>query len=143
LEAISWQPNWRDLATHDRPAFASRVAHAVVVNAWVVEGNCSPVRDLIWLDYDRPVVMVRVIRRLLRRAGLRTELWGGNRERWRRLLLPSYLICWAWSTCQGRRQETTERLKRPGYAAPTVLRVHHPRQLRQTIQQRLAGACVR
>jgi hypothetical protein len=39
---------------------------------------------LVWLDYERPVIMARLISRTLFRAVLRTELWAGNRERCRR-----------------------------------------------------------
>jgi hypothetical protein len=39
---------------------------------------------LVWLDYERPVIMARVISRTFFRAVLRTELWAGNRERCRR-----------------------------------------------------------
>jgi hypothetical protein len=60
----------------------------------VVDGNYGPVRDrvwqrathLVWLDYERPVIMALVISRTLVRAVLRTELWAGNRERWRNML---------------------------------------------------------
>jgi len=75
------------------------VTTAPAVEAWVVDGNYGPVRDivwkrathLVWLDYERPVIMARVIRRTLLRAVLRTELWNGNRERLH-LLRPSHPI---------------------------------------------------
>jgi len=86
------------------------VTEAIQAEAWVVDGNYGPVRDrvwqrathLVWLDYERPVIMARVISRTFLRAALRIELWAGNRERWRYLLRPSRPIRWAWTTL-GRR----------------------------------------
>ena len=96
LDAINWQPGWRDLTRHDPALFVSRVVEAIQAEAWVADGNYGPVRDqlwrrathLVWLDYSRPVIMRRVILRSLRRVLLRTELWAGNRERWRHLYAP-------------------------------------------------------
>jgi adenylate kinase family enzyme len=146
LDAINWQPNWRDLVTHDPAAFVRRVAEAITADAWIVDGNYGPVRDmvwlrathLIWLDYDRRVIMTRVIRRTLARAVLRTELWAGNRERWRHMLRPSHPIRWAWSSWSLRRHEISERLVRPEYTGLEVLRLRHPGQLPPTVQRLLA-----
>ena len=136
LDAINWQPQWRDLTRHDPALFIRRVSDAIGAEAWVADGNYGPVRDmiwrrathLVWLDYDRGVIMRRVICRSLRRVVLRTELWSGNRERWRNFLRPSHPIRWAWSTWKRRRYETEERLIQPEYAALTVLRLRHPRE---------------
>src|SRR5580704_4129322 len=90
LDAINWQSEWRDLTRHNPEEFVRRVTEAIQAEAWAAAGNYGPVRDrvwrratpLVWLDYERPVIMVRVIRRSLLRAILRTEMWAGNRERW-------------------------------------------------------------
>jgi hypothetical protein len=81
---------------------------------------------LVWLDYGRPVIMARVIRRSLRRAVWRTEMWAGNRERWRHMLRPSHPIRWAWSTWSRRRRETAERLAKPEFSGLIVLRLCRP-----------------
>jgi adenylate kinase family enzyme len=112
LDALNWQAGWRDLSRGDPDEFVRRVATAVASDAWVVDGNYGLVRDLvwrrathlIWLDYQRPVIMHRVIRRSLARAVLRTELWAGNRERWLHMLRPSHPIRWAWSSWPRRRE---------------------------------------
>jgi hypothetical protein len=83
LDAINWQSGWRDLTRHDPEEFVRRVNEAIEAEAWVVDGNYGPVRDrvwqrathLVWLDYERPVIMARVISRTVFRAVLRTELW--------------------------------------------------------------------
>src|SRR6516225_11196739 len=73
LDAVNWQAGWRDLSRTDPDEFIRRVTRAVAAEAWVVDGNYGLVREfvwrrathLIWLDYDRPVIMCRVIGRSL------------------------------------------------------------------------------
>jgi len=144
LDAINWQPGWRDLDRHDPHEFVRRVTAAIQAEAWVLDGGYHSIRDilyrrathLVWLDYERPVIMARVIRRSLLRAILRTELWAGtgNRERWRHLLRPSHPIRWAWSTWRRRRRETAERLRKTEYAHLMVLRLQRPRESPQAIE---------
>jgi adenylate kinase family enzyme len=146
LDAINWQSGWRDLTRHDPEEFVRRVAEAIEAHAWVVDGSYGPVRDrvwqrathLVWLDYERPVIMARVICRSLLRAVLRTELWAGNRERWRHLLRPSHPIRWAWSTWDRRRRETAERLAQREYAHLVALRLHRPTEVQRAVDL-LAG----
>ncbi len=136
LDAINWQPGWRDLASSDPSEFARRVGEAIESDAWVVDGNYGAVRTLVWrrathlvwLDYSRPVVMARVIRRSLWRALHGTELWAGNREDWRRLLRPSHPIRWAWNTWRQRRREIAALLETEQYPGLVVLRLRRPRE---------------
>ena len=147
LDAINWQSGWRDLTRHDPEEFIRRVAEAIEAEAWVVDGNYGPVRDmvwprathLVWLDYERPVIMARVISRTFFRAVLRTELWAGNRERWRQMLRPSHPIRWAWSTWERRRRETAERLAQRECAHLVVFRLRRSTEVQRTLDL-LAGA---
>jgi adenylate kinase family enzyme len=142
LDAINWQSGWRDLTRHDPAEFVRRVNEAIEAEAWVVDGNYGPVRDrvwqrtthLVWLDYERPVIMARVISRTLFRAVLRTELWAGNRERWRHMLRPSHPIRWAWSTWERRRRETAERLAHGECAHLAVLRLRRPSEVSRAVE---------
>jgi adenylate kinase family enzyme len=142
LDAINWQPGWRDLTRHDPEEFVRRVNEAIRAEAWVLDGNYGPVRDrvwlrathLVWLDYQRPVIMARVISRTLFRAVLRTELWAGNREQWRQLLRPSHPIRWAWSTWERRRRETAERLAQSEFAHLVVFRLRRPSEVTRAIE---------
>lgn len=142
LDAINWQPGWRDLTRHDPSGFIRRVTEAIRAEAWVADGNYGLVREilwrrathLVWLDYERPVIMARVIYRTLLRAAMRTELWAGNRERWRHMLRPSHPIRWAWSTWERRRRETAERLSQQQHAHLLVVRLRHPREARHAVE---------
>ena len=105
LDSVFHQPGWVPLP---REEFRERVAVAVAGERWVIDGNYSMVRDLVWaradtvvwLDLPKRTVMRQVIWRSFRRAAARTELWNGNREPWRnffRLDPQESVIAWAWT----------------------------------------------
>jgi adenylate kinase family enzyme len=143
LDAVNWQAKWRDLSRTDPDEFVRRVTLAIAGERWVVDGNYGVVRDLVWLrathlvwlDYARPVIMHRVIRRSLTRAVLRTELWAGNRERWLHMMRPSHPIRWAWSTWHRLRREYGEHIWRSDYAHLVVLRLRRPREAQKLLRQ--------
>ena len=148
LDAINWQPGWRDLARYEPATFARRVAEVIQAEEWVIDGNYGDVRDaiwrrathLVWLDYDRPVIMARVIRRSLLRVVLRTRVWAGNRERWHDLVHPSHPIRWAWSSWSRLRAATAEQLGRAEYAHLVVLRLRRPEEARDMAGQPNRGS---
>ena len=90
LDAVFHQPGWESL---DDDTFRARVGEATAVGRWVVDGNYSMVRDIVWdradtvVWFDLPyvTVMARTIRRTVRRTATRQELWNGNREPWSNL----------------------------------------------------------
>ena len=85
LDAIFHQANWSPL---DDDAFRERVQTETLQTDWVVCGNYSIVRDIIWeraetiiaIDLPRWKNMWRIVRRTARRAIRREELWNNNRE---------------------------------------------------------------
>jgi len=143
LDAINWQPDWRDLDRHDQPEFVRRVTLAVQAKRWVADGNYASVRDmlwrhathLLWLDYERPVIMAQVIARSVYRATLGGEVWAGtgNREHWHDFMRPSHPIRWAWSTWRQRRRQTEERLRQPEFAQLIVLRLRRPAEAKRVL----------
>jgi adenylate kinase family enzyme len=107
LDAVFHQPGWTELP---REEFRRRVSEFVTSSeAWVVDGNYSVVRDLVWaradtvvwFDLPRYEVMRRLGWRTARRGALRTELWNGNRETLRNFLSRdprNSILAWAWTT---------------------------------------------
>jgi adenylate kinase family enzyme len=107
LDSVFHQAGWVPLP---REEFRRRVAAVVAGERWVLDGNyTSQVKDLVWaradtvvwLDLPRHTVMRRIIWRSFRRAAGRTELWNGNRERWRNFFSmdkEESVIAWAWQT---------------------------------------------
>ena len=140
IDAINWQAGFRDLNTHDPEEFKRRIAAAVAADAWVTDGNyganAGPLilgraTHLIWLDYDRPVVMRRVIWRSFLRAALRQELWPGtgNRETFTQWFRDKdHPIRWAWRTHAYRRKQYEALIAQPQFARLKVLRLRDPRE---------------
>src|SRR5262249_45508093 len=130
--------------------FVRRVTIAIAPDAWVLDSAYGLVRDLVWrrathlvwLDYERCVIMYRVICRSLVRAALRTEMWAGNRERWSHMLRASHPIRWAWSTWDRRRKDFEVRIAQPDYAHLMVLRLRQPREAEKLLGRlrRTSGA---
>lgn len=86
LDALFWGRDWQPAPVE---LFRHRVERETGQEGWIVVGNYGQVRDLVWrpadtlvwLDLPLPVVMWRLLRRTIKRAVTREELWGtGNRE---------------------------------------------------------------
>jgi adenylate kinase family enzyme len=110
--------------------FLSRVRGAVAEDRWIVDGNYSAIRDLvwqradmvIWLDYSLTQIMWRICKRTVWRALTRQELWNGNREPVARFFSRDSIILWALNTYQRRRSEYPALMARPEYAHIRFLR---------------------
>lgn len=104
LDSVYHQAGWTPLSAEEfKQAIAARAAE----DGWVIDGNYSAVRPIVWayadtvlwLDPPRRAVMRRVTWRTLRRVAVREELWNGNRERWRNFFTwdpKESIISWTW-----------------------------------------------
>jgi len=147
IDAINWQAGFRDLNTHDPEEFKRRIAADVAADAWVTDGNyganAGPLilgraTHLVWLDYERPVVMRRVLWRSFIRAALRQELWAGtgNREsfvQWFRD--KDHPIRWAWRTHAYRRRQYEKLITLPENEHLKIVRLRHPREANTVVRQ--------
>lgn len=129
LDALHWLPDW---TMRPREEFRTVVRDKTSQPSWVIDGNYSKVRDIvwdradavIWLDLPRPVVMWRIVWRTARRTLLRQELWNGNRESLRTALFDSEsIVRWAWDTWPERRREYPDLLAEPRFRHLDLFRV--------------------
>ncbi len=106
LDGLYQQPDWTPLDTEE---FRTRVTDYVEQSGWVIDGNYSHVRDILWprattiviIDLPKRIVMTRLIARTLRRLMTRERLWNGNQEKWRNALSRDRnrnIILWAWNS---------------------------------------------
>jgi hypothetical protein len=83
---LHWEPHW---TMAELEVFRARVEQAIAGERWVVDGNYSKVRDLVWgradsvvwLDYPFALTFGRLVLRTIARIRSKQELWSGNRER--------------------------------------------------------------
>jgi adenylate kinase family enzyme len=135
LDALWWGPGWREAGAD---VLRERVAAALAGDRWVVDGNYSVARDLIWpradaalwLDYSFPRIMARLTKRTARRIVSGEELWNGNTERDRILhvFLPKHsLYVWAARTHWRHRRQWLEAFREPQHARIRLVRARSPR----------------
>lgn len=134
LDALHWEPDWREAPDG---VFRKRVQAATATGGWVVDGNYSIVRDIvwgradtvIWLDYGIFTILFRLVRRTFRRAFTREVLWNGNRERF----LTSFfsresILLWALKTYWVRKRNYPRVLSLPEHSHLQVVRLCSPRE---------------
>ncbi len=141
LDAVHWQPNWTPV---QKDVFLEKIHHIVSNDKWVIDGNYSIVRDImwqraemiIWLDYSLPVIFWQVLVRSLRRAITREVLWGSNRESWRRLFFSrNSILLWVLQTYRRRRREYPIMFEQPEYKHLHVLRLRSPAQTKKWLDE--------
>lgn len=134
LDSIHHLPDWRPIDSED---FRRLVGEFTAGDRWVVDGNYSKVRDIVWrradtvifLDYPRRRVMRQLVPRTLRRVIRREELWNGNREKWTNLLSTrpeSNLLVWSWTRHRLQRDRFAAAVADPRWTHITFLRCGSP-----------------
>lgn len=111
LDALHWEPNWTEASDE---VMRQRVISAIAADGWVVDGNYSLVRDLVWaraeavvwLDLPLRTTLWRYVARTVRRIVGRQGLWSGNRERLTtQLFSRESLLWWILTTYRRRRRD--------------------------------------
>jgi adenylate kinase family enzyme len=134
LDALFWRSGWGEATD---PELRAAVSEAAAGDAWVIDGNYSRVRDLIWpradtivwLDYSFLRVFAQLLKRTIRRAVSREPLWHGNRESLGRSFFSrESILLWAVKTHRRRRTQYRTLLADPENVRPRVVRLRSPRE---------------
>jgi hypothetical protein len=134
LDALFWKPNWGESSEME---FREKVEAAIDSPGWVLAGNYSKVRDIvwpraeavIWLDYPFWLVFGRLWKRTWRRWWTKELLWGTNYER----LIPQFklwskesLFFWQVYSFKKHRREYPEIIASSKFAHLKVFRFRKP-----------------
>ena len=147
LDSVYHQADWEPLPASE---YRARVTAAAEGKRWVIDGNYSTVRDIVWaradtvvfLDLPKRIVMRRIIARTLRRVAGRVELWNGNRERWRNLFAldkEESVIVWAWQTHSVNRARYSAAMADPLYSHLRFVRLRSPAEVRRFLRDAEPG----
>ena len=136
LDALFWLPGW---VQKDRQDFHQEVDDLSRQPGWVICGNYSKLRDIlwtradtiIWLDYSFWRVFSRLFLRTLKRASSGEEMWEtGNRETFRKAFFSrESIILWMITSFYPKRREYTALLSAPDYAHAHFMRFSGPARL--------------
>jgi adenylate kinase family enzyme len=135
LDALHWEPNWTEAPTD---VFRKRTEQALSGNHWVVDGNYSKVRHIVWsradtvvwLDYTLPVIMGRLVQRTWRRVVMQEELWSGNRETLQQTFSRDSILLWALQTYRQNRKNYPLLFTQPEFAHLKVVHLRSPKTTR-------------
>jgi adenylate kinase family enzyme len=102
LDALHHGPNWSEPSAEE---FTARVRETMdgAPDGWVIDGNyevklgdtvLGAADTIVWLDLPLWLKARRLLRRSHHRIRNRVELWSGNREEWRNILIGRESLLW-------------------------------------------------
>ena len=139
LDALFWKPGWEETPDEE---FLPVVEEATRGDRWVLDGNYSRTRSIVWpradtvvwLDYSFPRVFWQLLRRTIRRSVTHELLWNGCRERFRTSAFSrDSILLWCLKTYWRRRRNYPNVFKQPEYEHLHILRFRTPRGFRQWV----------
>ncbi len=134
MDALFWKANWGE--TPDSELFP-RVDEKTNLPGWVLDGNYSRVRNIVWpkadtivwLDYSLARVFSQLLWRTIRRAVTREPMWGGCRESFRiSFFSRDSILLWCLHTYWRRKRNYPEILAWPEHTRLRVVRLRSRRE---------------
>jgi len=142
LDALFWKENW---VQSEPDEFREKIKNAIKnEKGYVIHGNYNKVKDLtwgnvdtvIWLDYSRLIVMLRVLKRTISRIITQEELWSGNKETFKNsFLAKDAIVFWAWTTYKKRREQYSIMLKENPYKIKEFIVLKKPKDAKELLKR--------
>jgi adenylate kinase family enzyme len=134
-DSVYWGPKWTPIPLDE---FRQRMDSITSREQWVIDGNYSKVRDLVWgradtivwLDYQLWLVFWRLLIRSLPRVFTRKELWNQNYETFHGMFLSrDSLFVWLFKSYPRQKKDYPLIVTQPIYSHLTLVRL---KTLRET-----------
>jgi hypothetical protein len=134
LDALHWRKGWKETPVRQ---FRQLVDEATRGKSWVVDGNYSKVRDIVWrkatavvwLDLPFRTVLWATVWRTITRIVTREELWNGNVEGLSALIGPDSMPLWVVKTFRRRKKAYAQLFSKREYAHLLVIRLTSRREV--------------
>lgn len=118
LDDLYWRPGWRIAPVEE---FRAATEAATKAPRWVVAGNYTAIRDIvwdkadtiIWLDYSLTRTFNQLARRSVARILDKQEICNGNTETLKKTLSSDGVLYWMLRTYHAKRQENLEIFAHP------------------------------
>ncbi|MBW4515031.1 MAG: adenylate kinase [Timaviella obliquedivisa GSE-PSE-MK23-08B] len=132
LDQLQWEPNWTAVPVN---IFQERVRLALEGDRWVVDGNYSKVRDLvwsradtvIWLNYPFHIVFRRSLQRTVKRIITQEECCNGNYESVRKTFFDrDSILCWMLTTYSKNQRKYPSLFQQPDYQHLNIMQFQSP-----------------
>jgi len=146
LDSIFWHPDWQEPPPGK---FEAQVEEIAAGEAWVVDGNYSRSRPIlwqrvetvVWLDYPLLLCLWRLLRRTSRRVFSGKMLWGTNRETFGKAFLSKdSLFLYVIKTHRRRRQTYLELSASPEFAHIQFVRLRSPSETKRWLDSVTSAA---
>ncbi len=133
LDSLYWGENWEGVP---EDVFHSRVRKAVSGEEWVIDGNYSRIRPLIWeraemvvyLDFSFWRVFWQLLTRTFQRSIQKEELWSGNREDLGKSFFSrDSILFWMLTTYHRRRRQYPALFQKPEFSHLQIVHLKTPR----------------
>ena len=139
LDAIHWRKGWQEIRLDNFREILSRVT---AEESWVIDGNYSDVRDiiwrkadtLIWLDLPFLTLFFRILWRTLRRVVKREKLWNDNTEGFDALFGSNSMPLWVIKTYWRRKREYPVLLSKPEYSHLNIIRLETDQEINDWLE---------
>lgn len=137
IDDLFWKPDWGQTPDDE---FLPAIDEATRGEQWVLDGNYSRTRSIvwpradtiIWLDYSFPRVFWQLLLRTIRRSVTREALWDGCRERFcTSFFSKDSILIWCLKTYWRRRRNYPALFERPEHQHIDVLRFSTPKEFQQ------------
>jgi adenylate kinase family enzyme len=133
-DSVYWGLNWQPIPLDKFRLWMDTATRSA---QWVIDGNYSKVRDLVWgradtlvwLDYPFMLVFWRLLRRSIPRVFTRVELWNNNHESFRNMFLSrDSLFVWLFQSYPRQKRTFPVLVTEPMFSHLAFVRLKSPRQ---------------
>lgn len=137
LDDLFWKPDWGETPDDE---FLPAVDEATRGDQWVLDGNYSRTRSIIWpradtiiwLDYSFPRVFWQLLLRTIRRSVTREAMWDGCYERFlKSFCSKDSILLWCIKTYWRRKRNYPALFEQPEHQHITLLRFTTPNKFQR------------